>query len=87
MLGRIFPTFTSWARSAYEALPPHRKVEGVLTSRETSAVGKHFITVGGHRVEVDWLTFDTLKEGESLTVRCSRSYKAIQIERIKNLVE
>ena len=65
-----------------DALPPYRKIEGRLDAKESSADGRHFLLVDSQMVEVDWFTYETLMEGEALRVRATRSYRAINIDRI-----
>lgn len=64
-----------------DPLPPYKWVEGRLEAKETRPSG-YFILVGQQIVEVDWLTFEILSEGEALRVRSTRSNKAISIDRL-----
>ena len=70
------------ANAVFEALPPYHRVEGRLEAKEVGRNGSYLILIGGEMVEVDWLTFDTLKVGEALRARCTRSNKAITIDRL-----
>jgi hypothetical protein len=65
-----------------DALPPYRKVEGVLVDKEAAADGRYTLLVAGDIVEVDRLTFETLMVGEALRIRCTRGMKAINIDRL-----
>jgi hypothetical protein len=71
----------STASALLDPLPPYRWIEGRLDTKEERPAG-HFLLVDGEIVEVDWLTFQTLSEGEALRVRCTRSNKAISIDRL-----
>ena len=68
--------------SVLDPIPPYRWVEGHLEAKDSRPGGDYFILVGGEIVQVDWLTFETLSEGEALRVRCTRSNKAISIDRL-----
>ncbi len=65
-----------------ETLPPYRKIEGRLDAKETAPDGTCLILVDSQMVEVDWLTYDMLLEGEALRIRTTRSNKAINIDRL-----
>ena len=65
-----------------DALPPYRKIEGRLDARERSADGRYFLLVDSEIIEVDWLTYELLQEGEALRIRTTRSYRAINIDRL-----
>lgn len=64
-----------------DPLPPYKWIEGRIDAKE-QRFGRHYLLVGSEIVEVDWLTFDTLDEGEALKVRSTRSNKAISIDRL-----
>ena len=68
--------------SAVDAVPPYRKIEGRLDAKEASHDGSYYLAVDTEIVEVDRLTFDTLMVGEALRIRCTRSMKAINIDRL-----
>ena len=72
----------SLANAILDASPPYRRVEGVMTDKEATEDGRFYILVGNEIVEVDWLTHDTLMVGEALRVRCTRSMRAINIDRL-----
>ena len=63
-------------------VPPYRLIEGTLLAKEAREDGTHYILVDGEIVEVDWLTFDTLLEGEGLRIRSTRDNRAISIDRL-----
>ena len=87
-MGRIAPAHRSWrwlkhwVWNLLDALPPYRKVEGLVDSKETGPDGKLYLAVGSARVEVDAATFDALIVGESLLVRYTRGNRAISIDRL-----
>ena len=64
-----------------DPLPPYKWIEGRLDAKE-QRFGRYFLLVDREIVEVDWLTFDTLDEGEALKIRSTRSNKAISIDRL-----
>ncbi len=82
LLNRILTGIRARAASLIDAVPPYRRIEGRLTAKEATPDGLYFILVNDEMVEVDWLTFDTLMEGEALRVRSTRAYKAINIDRL-----
>ena len=65
-----------------DAVPPYRKVEGRLEAKEASQAGTFHLLVDSEIVQVDQVTFDTLMVGEALRIRCTRSMKAISIDRL-----
>lgn len=67
-----------------DVIPPYRWVEGILSGKEISSETRHFILVESEMVEVDWLTYEVLMEGEALRIRCTRSYRAISIDRLSS---
>ena len=84
----LWPGMTQMTRGLTEALaaiadplPPYKWIEGRLDAKE-QRFGRHFLLVDREIVEVDWLTFETLDEGEALKVRSTRSNKAISIDRL-----
>lgn len=64
------------------AVPPYRHLEGILVAKEAREDGTCYILVDNEIVEVDWLTFDILMEGEALRIRSTRDNKAISIDRL-----
>ena len=72
----------AWVWTLWDAIPPYRKAEGLLETKETSPHGKSYIHVGGARVEVDRATFESLVVGENLRVRYTRGNRAINIDRV-----
>ena len=70
------------AGAVWDALPPYRLVQGALKAKEISPNGGHMILIGSEIVEVDEFTFDQLKVGEPLRARCTRSNRAITIDRL-----
>ena len=46
------------------------------------ANGRFFILVDAEIVEVDWLTFEMLIEGEALRIRATRDNRALSIDRL-----
>ena len=65
-----------------DSVPPYRWVEGRLEAKEIGPGGLHYLLVDNEMVQVDWVTFDTLMDGEALRIRCTRDYKAISIDRL-----
>ena len=65
-----------------DALPPYRRVEGLLADKGTDARGNHYILVGTEIIGVDWLTFELLMIGEPLRIRATRANQAINIDRL-----
>ena len=63
--------------SIIDPLPPYKWIEGRLDAKE-QRFGRHFLLVDGEIVEVDWLTFETLAEGEALKIRSTRSNQGHQ---------
>ena len=64
-----------------DAVPPYRLIEGRLTAKESND-GAYYILVDSRMVEVDGLTYETLIEGEALRIRATRSFRAINIDRL-----
>ena len=66
-----------------EHTPPYRLIEGRITAKEVNRNGEFFILVGGSEiVEVDWLTYKILIEGEAIRVQSTRANRAITIDRL-----
>ena len=70
------------AQDMVSAAPPYRRVEGSLVAKEAMANGRFFILVDAEIVEVDWLTFEMLIEGEALRIRATRDNRALTIDRL-----
>ena len=72
-----------WLWTLVDAVPPYRRVEGFLETKETDAGGgKHYIWVASTKIEVDSNTFELLIVGENMRVLCTRSNRAINIDRL-----
>ena len=65
-----------------DAIPPYRKIEGVLDGKESSKDDNYFLLVGNEIIQVDELTFGELMVGEALRIRSTRSMRAISIDRL-----
>ena len=78
-LGRFIVGFVD---AALASAPPYRYHNGVLISKEDRQDGHYYILVEQQIIEVDWLTFETLIEGEALRIRSTRDNKAISIDRL-----
>ena len=78
----ILRLFARLGWSWLEALPPYKKIEGRLDAKEMASDGTCLLLVDSQMVEVDSLTYDLLLEGEALRIRATRSYKAINIDRL-----
>ena len=72
----------SAGKAFLDILPPYRRIEGHLVAKEHGPEGKLYLLVDEEMIEVDWLTYDRLIIGEPLRVRCTRSNKAINIDRL-----
>ena len=70
------------AQGMVSAAPPYRRIEGSLVAKEAMANGRFFILVDAEIVEVDWLTFEMLIEGEALRIRTTRDNRALSIDRL-----
>ena len=80
---RIISGFRHAVWSVKDVLPPYRTVEGYLETKVRSLEsGKHFIWVASTRIEVDAETFELLIVGENMRVMCTKSYRAINIDRL-----
>lgn len=65
-----------------DALPPYKRIEGLLSHKDVDSRGNHRILVEGEIVGVDWLTYNTLMIGEPLRIRATRANQAINIDRL-----
>ncbi len=65
-----------------DALPPYKRVEGILADKGTDTRGNHYILVDEEIIGVDWLTFEMLMIGEPLRIRATRANQAINIDRL-----
>ena len=70
------------AQGVLSTVPPYRRIEGSLVAKEAVGNGRYFILVDAEIVEVDWLTFETLIEGEALRIRATRDNRALSIDRL-----
>ena len=68
---------TLWA-----IIPPYKKLEGVLIAKESKKEGQYFVLIASEIIEVDWLTYSRLIEGEALRILATRDNKAISIDRL-----
>ncbi len=66
-----------------DALPPYRRAEGPLLSKEQGSDGRHYIRVGTARIEVDRATFERLNPGADLVVRLTKGFRAVNIDVIQ----
>jgi len=66
-----------------DALPPYRRAEGPLLSKEHGPDGKHYIRVSSARIEVDRVTFERLNIGDDLVVRLTKGFRAVNIDVIQ----
>lgn len=78
---RLKRTLNTAFATVADPLPPYRWIEGRLDAKEKRP-GGYFLLVGEEIIEVDWLTYETLSEGEALRIRSTRSNKAISIDRL-----
>lgn len=81
VMARFKRTLSAAFAAAIDPLPPYHWIEGRLDAKEKRPEG-YFLLVGQEIVEVDWLTFETLSEGEALRIRSTRSNKAISTDRL-----
>ena len=65
-----------------DLIPPYRKIQGLLVGKETGPDGSFYILVDGDMIQVDWFTFEVLIVGEPLRIRCTRNFRAINIDRL-----
>lgn len=82
MLNRLWHTLKTVVTAVLDPVPPYRRIEGRLLSKEIDRDGRYLILVDGEIVQVDWLTFDTLMIGEALKIRSTRGNKAVNIDRL-----
>ena len=82
LLYRLAKFFRRWGASMVDALPPYKRVEGILADKGTDTRGNHYILVNNEIIGVDWLTFDVLIIGEALRIRATRANQAINIDRL-----
>ena len=78
-LGRMVRSISAWV---LYAVPPYRRIEGNLISKEARPDGTYFILVADEIIEVDWLTYEMLMVGEALRIRATRDNEAINIDRL-----
>ena len=78
-LGRLVRQITAWV---LYAVPPYRRIEGNLISKEARPDGSYYILVADEIVQVDWLTYEMLMVGEALRIRATRDNEAINIDRL-----
>jgi len=78
-LGRMVRNISAWV---LYAVPPYRRIEGNLISKEARPDGTYFILVTDEIIEVDWLTYEMLMVGEALRIRATRDNEAINIDRL-----
>ena len=74
--------FRRWGASMIDALPPYKRIEGLLSDKGIDSRGNHHILVNDEIVGVDWLTYRTLMIGEPLRIRATRANQAINIDRL-----
>ena len=79
---RLARFFRRWGASIVDALPPYKRVEGLLADKGTDTRGNYYILVGTEIIGVDWLTFELLMIGEPLRIRATRANQAINIDRL-----
>ena len=79
---RLWRAVVVVGNTAIDAVPPYRNIEGRLDAKEAGHDGSYYLAVNTEIVEVDRLTFHTLIVGEALRIRCTRSMKAISIDRL-----
>ena len=72
----------SVGKAFLDILPPYLRIEGHLVAKERGPEGKYYLLVNEEMIEVDWHAYDRLIIGEPLRVRCTRSNKAINIDRL-----
>ena len=78
-LGRMVRSIWAWV---LHAVPPYKRIEGNLISKEARPDGTYFILVADEIIEVDWLTYEMLMVGEALRIRATRDNEAINIDRL-----
>ena len=85
VLERLLPLLISLGLSLQRILPvvpPYHRIEGTLDAKESPSDGQYYILVNSEIVEVDWLTYEILVEGEPLRLRVTHDNKAISIDRL-----
>ena len=82
LVARLAQALRGILLAAWEVLPPYKKIEGRLSTKECAPDGTHYILVEDQIVEVDWLTFGKLMPGEAVRIRMTRKNKAISIDRL-----
>lgn len=82
----VFKTVIKTLKSVYgsltDVMPPYTLVEGNLDAKEVGPEGTCLILVSEEIIEVDQFTFDKLMEGEALRIQCTKSNRAISIDRL-----
>ena len=84
-LERLLPILQSIGFTLQRILPvvpPYHRIEGTLDAKESPSEDRYFILVNSEIVEVDWLTYEILVEGEPLRIRVTHDNKAISIDRL-----
>ena len=66
----------------WSIMPPYKKLEGILIAKESKNEGQYFVLIASEIIEVDWLTYSRLIEGEALRILATRDNKAISIDRL-----
>ena len=66
----------------WSIMPPYKKLEGILIAKESKNEGQYFVLIASEIIEVDWLTYSRLIEGEALMILATRDNKAISIDRL-----
>ena len=82
IIHRLANFLRSWVAAMVDALPPYKRVEGLLADKGTDAYGDYQILVGDEIIGVDWLTYEMLIIGEPLRIRATRANQAISIDRL-----
>ena len=76
----LWAAITGWLREQSDLLPPYHIYQG--SDWERRAVGDRFyLVVGTDEVEIDGVTFRLLESGETIKVRYTRRFKAINLDR------
>jgi len=82
IINRLAGFLRSWAAAMIDALPPYKRIEGLLADKEIDTRGDYHILVDNEIIGVDWLTFEMLIIGEPLRIRVTRANQAINIDRL-----
>ena len=82
LIDRVTRFLRTWAASIIDALPPYKRVEGLLADKGSDSLGNYHILVDNEIIGIDWLTFDMLIIGEPLRIRATRANQAINIDRL-----